>query len=64
MIRVTVSLDFTTRKKLSDDMVFSMSEQSAHSETWLKLPENRHSMVDTFEIVSISACHHQKGRIV
>ena len=32
----------------------------AHSETWLKLPKNRHSMVDTFEIVTIEMCAHQK----
>lgn len=31
----------------------------AHSETWLKLPKNRHSQVDTFEIISISACQHK-----
>lgn len=36
----------------------------AHSETWLKLPKNRHDQVDTFEIVSIEACQHKKGVIV
>ena len=32
----------------------------AHSETWLKLPTNRHEQVDTFEIVTIEMCAHQK----
>lgn len=36
----------------------------AHSETWLKLPKSRHTMVDTFEIVTIEACQHEKGRVV
>lgn len=35
----------------------------AHSEVWLKLPENRHKQVDTFKIVSISACTHKKGKV-
>lgn len=36
----------------------------AHSETWLKLPTNRHEQVDTFQIISISSCQHRKGVIV
>ena len=36
----------------------------AHSETWLKLPTNRHKQVDTFEIMTIELCAHQKGRVV
>lgn len=36
----------------------------AHSECWQKLPENRLSLVDTFEVVSIHACQHEKGRVV
>ena len=36
----------------------------AHSECWQKLPSNRLSLVDTFEVVSIHACQHEKGRVV
>ena len=36
----------------------------AISECWQKLPTNRHEQVDTFEIVTIEACEHQKGVIV
>lgn len=36
----------------------------AHSECWQKLPENRLEQVDTFEIVTIQVCAHQKNRIV
>ena len=36
----------------------------AHSECWQKLPENRLSLVDTFEVISIHACQHEKGRVV
>ena len=36
----------------------------AISECWQKLPENRLSLVDTFEVVSIHACQHEKGRVV
>ena len=32
----------------------------AHSECWQKLPTNRHEQVDTFEIVTIEMCAHQK----
>ncbi len=35
----------------------------AHSECWQKLPTNRHEQVDTFEIVTIEMCAHQKGRV-
>ena len=36
----------------------------AISECWQKLPSNRLSLVDTFEVVSIHACQHEKGRVV
>ena len=36
----------------------------AISETWLKLPESRTQLVDTFEIMTIEMCAHQKGRVV
>ena len=36
----------------------------AISETWQKLPTNRHEQVNTFEIITIEACEHQKGVIV
>ena len=36
----------------------------AISECWQKLPTNRHEQVDTFEVVSIHACQHEKGRVV
>ena len=36
----------------------------AISECWQKLPTNRHEQVDTFEIVTIEACEHKKGRVV
>ena len=32
----------------------------AISECWQKLPTNRHEQVDTFEIVTIEMCDHQK----
>lgn len=32
----------------------------AISECWQKLPTNRHEQVDTFEIVTIEMCAHQK----
>jgi len=32
----------------------------AHSETWLKLPESRTQLVDTFEIMTVEMCAHQK----
>lgn len=41
--RVTVSLDFTTRKKLSDDMIFSMSEQLAHLSASFSVARDRKS---------------------
>lgn len=44
--------------------VCATDAMDAHSETWLKLPKNRHEQVDTFEIVTIEACEHQKGRVV
>ena len=34
----------------------------AFSECWLKLPTNRHEQVDTFEIVTIEMCAHQKTK--
>jgi len=36
----------------------------AISEAWKKLPSNRLNSVDTFEVVSIHACQHEKGRVV
>ena len=36
----------------------------AHSEVWKKLPENRLDLVDTFQIISVHACEHERGRIV
>ena len=36
----------------------------AISECWQKLPTNRHEQVDTFEILTIEMCAHQKGVIV
>ena len=36
----------------------------AHSECWQKLPENRLSLVDTFEVVSVHVCEHERGRVV
>ena len=34
----------------------------AISETWLKLPESRTQLVDTFEILTIEMCAHQKTK--
>lgn len=34
----------------------------AHSEVLQKLPTNRHEQVDTFEIVTIKMCAHQKTK--
>ena len=34
----------------------------AISECWLKLPTNRHEQVDTFEILTIKMCAHQKTK--
>lgn len=34
----------------------------AISECWQKLPTNRHEQVDTFEIVTIKMCAHQKTK--
>ena len=36
----------------------------AHSQVWFKIDTKDHKHVDTFEIVTIEMCAHQKGVIV
>ena len=66
----SVTKDYTMRAVYLDKgqptlvQVCATDAIDAHSETWLKLPTNRHEQVDTFEVVSVHACEHERGRVV
>lgn len=44
--------------------VCATDAMDAHSQCWFKIDTTDHKHVDTFEIVTIEACEHQKGRVV